>query len=208
MSDQTRFELRISGFGGQGVILMGKVLGTAAALHHGHHVTLIQSYGPETRGSSCRVDLIIDSDPIDYPYLARPQLLVALSQAAYQQYRPSLAPGGMLIYEEDLVTLDENDRNGKENPAGVIRHGVPAVRLAEECGGRIMANIVVLGYIAANIGWIDKTSLAQTIKEKMAPALAEKNILALERGHAFGLECHGRNQALNIRQMASSVSPN
>ncbi|MCB2141407.1 2-oxoacid:acceptor oxidoreductase family protein [bacterium] len=199
-------EIRMSGFGGQGIILMGKVLGSAAALHHGHHVTLIQSYGPETRGSSCRVDLILDRHPINYPYLDRPHLLVALSQAAYQQHRPSLVSGGMLIYEEDLVVLGENDQNGNAGLESVIRHPIPAVSLAEECGGRIMANMIVLGYIAANNEWVGMDALAQTIKDKMPSALASKNLLALQRGYEYGLEYLTREEELKFEHMAQVAS--
>ena len=199
-------EIRMSGFGGQGIILMGKVLGAAAALHHGHHVTLIQSYGPETRGSSCRVDLILDSQPINYPYLDRPHLLVALSQAAYQQYRPTLAPGGVLIYDEDLVTLGELDRNGNAALNAVIRHPLPAVSLAEECGGRIMANMVVLGYIAAINEWVGMEALAETIQEKMSTALAGKNLVALQRGYDYGQECLAREEESKFEAMAHVAS--
>lgn len=205
MSETTRFEIRMSGFGGQGIILMGKVLGSAAALHHDHHATLIQSYGPETRGSSCRVDLILDAKPIDFPYLTRPQLLVTLSQAAFQLYRPTLAAGGVLIYEEDLVSLGDADRDGHGDEPTATRHPVPAVKLAEECGGRIMANIVVLGYIAAITDWVSLDALAKTIKGKMAPALAEKNLAAVQCGYEFGHECLAREDGLRLESLTQAL---
>ena len=79
-------EIRVSGFGGQGVILCGYILGRAAALHGGKHATLTQSFGPDARGSACSAQLIVSDDPVLYPYIKQAQVLVCLSQEAYEKF--------------------------------------------------------------------------------------------------------------------------
>ena len=96
-------ELRIAGFGGQGVILAGMVIGHAATLHDGKFATLTQSFGPEARGSTCSVQLIVSPEPILYPYLTKPDILVVMSQDANERFGGDLKAGGLLLYEQDLI---------------------------------------------------------------------------------------------------------
>ena len=98
-----RLEIRITGFGGQGVILSGHILGSAAAVYEGRFAALAQTYGPEARGSACRAAVIIADDPIDYPQVHRPQILIALSQDGYAQQRPHVDPRGLILIDEELV---------------------------------------------------------------------------------------------------------
>src|SRR5512142_197274 len=96
-------EIRIAGFGGQGVILSAMVIGKAASILQGGFATMTQSFGPEARGGACSAQVIVDSKPVLYPYVTRPDILVVMSQEAYTKFAPELKPGGILIVEQDLV---------------------------------------------------------------------------------------------------------
>jgi 2-oxoglutarate ferredoxin oxidoreductase subunit gamma len=122
-------EIRIGGFGGQGVILAAAVIGKAAAIFQGGYATMTQSFGPEARGGSSSAQVILSTEPILYPYVAQPDILVVMSQAAYTCFTPQLKPGGILITEQEMVRVDKY-------PNGVRVYGVPATRLAEELAGR------------------------------------------------------------------------
>jgi 2-oxoglutarate ferredoxin oxidoreductase subunit gamma len=120
----SRHEIRLSGFGGQGIITSGHILGKAAALFDGRHVTLIKSYGPESRGGACSAQVIISDEEINYPRVTKPELLVAMSQEAYSKYVDELADTGLLLIDEDLVALNHPRR-------GIRARAIPATRIAE-----------------------------------------------------------------------------
>ena len=98
-------EIRVAGFGGQGVILCATVIGKAASIYQGGFATMTQSFGPEARGGSSSAQVILSDAPIHYPYVTRPDILVVMSQEAYTRFSPELKPGGMLLIERDLVRL-------------------------------------------------------------------------------------------------------
>src|SRR5664280_2556077 len=100
-------EIRIAGFGGQGVILAAAVIGKATAIFEGGYATMTQAFGPEARGGSSSAQVILSSDPILYPYVAQPDVLVVMSQEAYTKFTPQLKPGGVLIIEQELVRVDK-----------------------------------------------------------------------------------------------------
>src|SRR5215831_9823370 len=100
-------EIRIAGFGGQGVILAAAVIGKAAAIFQGGYATMTQSFGPEARGGSSSAQVILSTDPILYPYVTQPDILVVMSQEAYTRFAPQLKPGGILITEKELVRVDQ-----------------------------------------------------------------------------------------------------
>ena len=96
-------EIRIAGFGGQGVILAAAVIGKAAAIFEGGYATMTQAFGPEARGGSSSAQVILSTEPILYPYVTQPDILVVMSQEAYTRFAPQLKPGGILITEQELV---------------------------------------------------------------------------------------------------------
>ena len=147
-------EIRIAGFGGQGVILAAAVIGKAAAIFQGGYATMTQSFGPEARGGSSSAQVILSSDPILYPYVIQPDILVVMSQEACTRFTPELKPGGILITEQELVRVDRY-------PAGVRAFGVPATRLAEELGRKVVLNIVMVGFFGAVTNLLDADALAQ-----------------------------------------------
>jgi 2-oxoglutarate ferredoxin oxidoreductase subunit gamma len=96
-------EIKVSGFGGQGIIRIGMSLGKAAAINGGKNATLTQSFGPEARGGACSAQLVVSDTEILYPYLTTPDILIAMSQEAYEKFEPELKEDGLLLLEEDLV---------------------------------------------------------------------------------------------------------
>ena len=174
-------EIRIAGFGGQGVILAASVIGKAAAIFEGGFATMTQSFGPEARGGSSSAQVILSSDPILYPYVTRPDILVVMSQEAYTRFSPQLKPGGILITEQDLVRVDQV-------PENIRVYGVPATRLAEELGRKVVLNIVMVGFFGAVTQLLDPQGLRKAVEDSVPPALAKLNLEAFDKGFAYGTE--------------------
>jgi len=128
-------EIRFSGFGGQGVILAGYVLGKAATIYDGREAVFTQNYGPASRGGACRADVVVSDEPVDYPKVTDPDVMVVMSQEAYATYAAQRSSDCLLLIDEDLVTAN--------NGEGRIRC-IPATRIAEGLGRRIVANMVML----------------------------------------------------------------
>jgi len=174
-------EIRIAGFGGQGVILAAAVIGKAAAIFQGGYATMTQSFGPEARGGSSSAQVILSSEPILYPYLTRPDILVVMSQEAYTRFSPELKPGGILITEQDLVRVGEI-------PGGVRAFGVPATRLAEELGRKVVLNIVMVGFFGAAVKLLDADALRQAVADSVPPDMQKLNLLAFDKGFEYGTQ--------------------
>ena len=173
-------EIRIAGFGGQGVILAATVIGKAASIFQGAYATMTQSFGPEARGGSSSAQVILSGDPILYPYVAQPDVLVVMSQEAYTRFAPQLKPGGTLIIEQDLVRLDST-------PHGAARiYGVPATRLAEELGRKMVLNVVMVGFFGAITKVLEAESLRQAVNDSVPPAFQKLNLQAFEKGWEYG----------------------
>jgi 2-oxoglutarate ferredoxin oxidoreductase subunit gamma len=172
-------EIRIAGFGGQGVILAAAVIGKAAAIFHGGHATMTQSFGPEARGGSSSAQVILSGEPILYPYITRPDILVVMSQEAYTRFSPELKPGGILITEQELVRVDRI-------PSGVRAYGVPATRLAEELGRKVVLNIVMVGFFGAVANLLDPDALRQAVADSVPPTMQKLNLQAFDKGFEYG----------------------
>ncbi len=175
-----RIEIRLSGFGGQGIILAAYILGKAAALHDHKHATMTQNYGPESRGGACSGQVVISDAPVSYPHLTQPHIVVAMSQEAYAKYAGDLADGGLLIIDEDLVQT-----NGGKTNARLFR--IPATRIAEkELGRKMVANIIMLGCLAALDASVSADALRQAVRSSVPKGTEEFNLQAFERGYAYG----------------------
>lgn len=174
-------EVRLAGFGGQGIVLAGHILGKAAALFESKKAVFTQSYGPEARGGSCSADVVISEETIHYPKVAKPHVLVIMSQSAWTTYGGSIRPGGMLILDEDLVTIDPD-------PEGITVYRVPATRLAEHLGKTIVANIVMIGAVAALGRVVSYEATRQAVLSSAPKGTEELNLGAFDQGHAYGLE--------------------
>ena len=136
-------EIKIGGFGGQGIILAGYIIGKAASIYSKKNATLTQSYGPESRGGACSAQVIISEDEVDYPEVLHPNILIIMSKEAYDKFIPSISKGGILLYDSDLV------ENNIELDKSVKAYSIPATSLAEELGKKIIANIIMLGFFTA-----------------------------------------------------------
>jgi len=173
-------EIRIAGFGGQGVILSAIMLGRAASIHQGQYATMTQNFGPEARGGACSAQLILSDQPILYPYVTRPDILVVMSQEAYSRFAPELRDGGILIVETDLVRVTDLPRETKV-------HSVPATRLAEELGKRMVLNSVMVGFFTAVTHLLDPDAVRKAVADSVPSSFRDLNRKAFEKGYDYGV---------------------
>lgn len=168
-------QITITGFGGQGVVLAGKIVGQAAAIRDKLESTLVQSYGPESRGGACNAQVTIADTPIYFPYIQNPDILVCMSQSGYDKQYPTLKPDGMLIIEQDLVKpIDKREH-----------FSVPCTRFAEELGNKMMANIIMVGFFAAITAAVSMEAARATVEKSVPKGTEEKNLKAFARGWEF-----------------------
>jgi 2-oxoglutarate ferredoxin oxidoreductase subunit gamma len=170
-------EIRITGFGGQGVVLAGYIIGRASAINAGRHATLIQSFGPEARGSSCSATLMVSDDEILYPYIQRPSYLIVMSSEGYSKYRDELLDSGTLVYERDLVKPDLKE--------GQPAYGCPSTRIAEKLGRAMIQNIVMLGFFAAATGIVTHEQMREAVKASVPGGTEEMNLKAFDAGWEY-----------------------
>jgi 2-oxoglutarate ferredoxin oxidoreductase subunit gamma len=172
-------EIRIAGFGGQGIILSGYIIGKAAAIFDNKFSTLIQSFGPEARGSSCAAQLLISDDQILYPYLVQPEISIILSTDAFDKFGSELKTGGIMLIEKDLVQPEKV-------PKGVKVYAVPATRLAEEMGRKIVMNIITVGFFSATTGITSYEATRKAVESSVPPGTEEINLRAFDSGYNYG----------------------
>lgn len=173
-------EIKIGGFGGQGVIMMGIVIGKAASIYDGHFATMTQAFGPEARGSACSSQVITSAEPVLYPYVTVPEIMILMSQEAYTKFSPEMSKKGLMLYEQDLV------KPGKV-PPGITTYSIPATRMAEELGLKIVLNIVMLGFFTACSGLISVESMRKAVEASVPSGTEKKNLEAFEKGYQYGL---------------------
>ena len=176
-----RLEIRLSGFGGQGIIRSGEIIGKAAVLYDNHYATFTQSYGPESRGGACAAQVAISDDPteLSYPHVIDPSVLVIMSQGAYNKYVPDFSRDGLLIIDNSLVDLDEAAE-------GLRVLKIPATHIAEELGRRIVANVVMLGFLAAVTDVASPQAIKQAVLASVPKGTIELNERAFEAGFEYG----------------------
>lgn len=174
-----RYELRLSGLGGQGLILAGRLLAEAAVLHDGKYATQTQSYGPESRGGDSRSDVVISDEAIDYPHVIKADLLLAMSQMACDRNYYHLKRGGILIVDEDMVQHVPTNR----------AHIVPITRLAkEEVGRAVVANVLALGIVVVLSDTVSRQAITEAVLAGVPQGTEEINRRALEAGFDIGDE--------------------
>lgn len=172
-------ELRIAGFGGQGAILATHILGRAAAVHENRYATMTQSYGPEARGGAASAALIVSDEPVLFPYVVHPDILVVMSQEAYTRFTPEVKPGGFLLVEEDLVRLDQKAQ-------GLKIYGIPATRLAEELGKKMVMNVIMAGFLCSITGAVSPEAARKAVEESVPARFRDLNLQAFEKGFEYG----------------------
>jgi 2-oxoglutarate ferredoxin oxidoreductase subunit gamma len=173
-----RYEIRIAGFGGQGVVTVGKIAGVAAALYDKRNAVQTHSYGPESRGGACKAELVLSDEQIHYPKVRSADVLVALSQPAQDAYIKDLKPGGILIVDPLTVV--------KDSPRTDIRVvKVPTAEIAVAAGHKRYQNMVALGALCGLTGVISKEAIEKAIAESVPPKTLVQNIQAFEKGMEY-----------------------
>ncbi len=179
-------EIIVTGFGGQGIILAGKILGMSASLGDKKESTLVQAYGPESRGGACNAQVIISENPIHYPYVQTPHILIAMSQAGYDKFKDQLTEKSVLLIDQDLVPIES---------ASCDYYSIPATRMAEKLGNKMMANIIMVGFTTAITKVVSSDSTQDTVKQSVPKGTEEKNIKAFNQGFDYGMSTlRGREQ--------------
>jgi len=171
-------QVRLSGFGGQGVVLSGTILGYAA-IRDGKWVAGSSSYGAQARGGAARSDVVISDGPIVFPHVIEADILVAMAQTAYTKYKEELGQGAWVIYDDELVS---------PQPIGhAAQIGVPATTSAlKELKQQQSANIVILAALAAITGIVSREALSGAIAENVSERFRELNLRALDVGYRLG----------------------
>ena len=172
-------EIRVGGLGGQGVILCGTIIGQAASIYDNRHSVMIQSFGPEARGSSCSAQVMLADRPVGYPYVRHPDILVAMSNDACRKFLPDLKKDGILLYEEELVTFADGEKPAKA-------WGIPATRFAEELGRRMVMNIVMVGFFSGVTGLVSREAAENAVRDSVPRGTEPLNLQAFARGYDFG----------------------
>lgn len=168
-----RYEIRLAGAGGQGMILAGLILAEAAAIHDGKNASQSQSYGAEARGGASNAEVIISDSEIIYPKVTNADLLLCMSQEACDRYSHELKEGGTLIVDSVNVERVPADR----------AYGVPITRIAEEATGeRITANMVGLGLVVGLTGVVSRGAIEAAVSARAPKGTEEMNLKALAAG--------------------------
>lgn len=191
-----RIEVRITGFGGQGVVLAGHIIGRAFAVNAGKHATMIQSFGPEARGSACSTMLTLSPEEVLYPYIQRPDFFVVMSSEGYDKFRDELKEEGTLVYEKDLVKPDLK----KGQPA----YGITSTRIAENLGRTIVQNIVMVGFFAAVSGVVTKDEMRSAVEHSVPPGTEELNLRAFDAGWDYFQKEYGGKSRQTAKKAAGS----
>ena len=173
-------EIRIAGFGGQGVILSAIVLGKAASIYENGFATMTQNFGPEARGGACSAQLVVSDSPVLYPYTTQPDIMVIMSQEAYNRFAHEIKPGGMLIIEEDLVRVSNMNRDKRI-------YAIPATRIAEQLGKRMVLNSVMVGFFTSVTKLLSADAVRKAVADSVPPNFRELNLKAFDKGYEYGV---------------------
>jgi 2-oxoglutarate ferredoxin oxidoreductase subunit gamma len=176
-----RYEIRLSGSGGQGLILAGKILAEAAAIYDGRNAVQTQSYGPEARGGASKAEVVISDEEIDYPKAVELDLLLSLTQVSCTKYSGDLKEGGILIVDSQRV---------EELPKGEFNvYAAPIEEIAiKKVGKVVVTNIVALGILTKVSGVVSEESMRKAILAKVPKGTEELNMKAFDEGLKAGSE--------------------
>ncbi|MCD6504763.1 2-oxoacid:acceptor oxidoreductase family protein [Candidatus Bathyarchaeota archaeon] len=177
-----RTEILIAGFGGQGIVRTGLMLAMAACIYGGKNAIQSQSYGPESRGGRCKSEVIIADGEIDFPKVEKPEILIILSQDAYNEYVDTLKDGGILLVDPDMVPYQKRDLKARV-------FEIPATKIAENLGKKIVANVVMIGAFTAITGLLDVEAVKESIRRNVPRGTEQLNLTAFEKGYEYGRNC-------------------
>lgn len=197
-ADEGRLEVRVSGSGGQGILLAAAVLADAVAAL-GREVVQTQSYGPEARGGASQAEVIASTEPIDYPEIDLADISLCLSQPAFDKYAHRTRDGGLVLYDSGLV--DEREM------VALRLIGLPFTDTAvRDLGAKVVTNVVSLGALSAFIGWLPAAAVDEAVAARVPAKFKDLNMRALEAGRRLvelaeagvaieGAEQHGEADA-------------
>ena len=171
-------QVRLAGFGGQGIVLSGMILGKAAVLFENVNAVMTQSYGPEARGGACSADVVISESRINYPRVTVPDILVLMAEEAAHTYGPNVGENALILVNEDLV------KTLPDRPGLKIRK-IPATSIAEKLGRVIVANIVMLGFFTGAAGIVEYESMKQAILASIPKGTEKLNLAAFQAGYDY-----------------------
>jgi len=174
-----RKEVRFAGFGGQGIIRAGLMLAMASSIYAGKNAVQTQSYGPESRGGSCKSEVVISDEEIDYPKVDDPDVLVVMSQEAFNTYAKTVKPNGTLIFDPNMVPRHEFKGNARV-------FMVPSTKIAEELGKTIVANVVMLGALVAITDLTSAEAFKNSLLSNIPKGTEKLNLTAFEKGYEYG----------------------
>jgi 2-oxoglutarate ferredoxin oxidoreductase subunit gamma len=173
-------QVRVCGFGGQGIVLAGVIVGQAG-INDGRWVAGSSSYGAQARGGYARSDVVISDEPIVFPHVLTADILIAMSQQAYEQYIEDIAPQAVILFEQQLVT--------PRTLQGITQTGIPAtLRAIEVMGQKQVANIVMLGAAVTATGIVSRESMLSAIRSTVGGRFLGVNIKSVELGFSLGGE--------------------
>ncbi len=176
-----RWEIRLAGFGGQGVVSAGHIIAKAAALYQeGRDAVLTKGYGPEKTGGWARADVIITDGAVGYPLVEAPDVFIALSQDGFDRDAVSAKPTALMLVDARLV-----DAAGVSGPTVVP---IPATEAAETLGKRVVANIVMLGAFSGVTGIVAPEAMERAVRETVPKGTEQLNVQAFRRGLALATE--------------------
>jgi len=182
-----RYNIRLSGAGGQGLIQAARILAEAAAIYDDKNAAESCSYGPEARGSASRAEIIISDEAIDYPKVESVDLLMALTQEAYDKYIKDVGPTGVVVTDHHVKTNKEVE--------GRKLFSVPFAEIAdEECGRPGMINIVALGVFTHVSGIVSEKAIRQAILARVPKTSEDINIRAYEAGLKAAAQLLGKQE--------------
>jgi 2-oxoglutarate ferredoxin oxidoreductase subunit gamma len=179
----------MAGFGGQGILLIGKML-AYAGMNEGKEVSWLPSYGPEMRGGTCNCTVVISDRAVGSPVIQSPRAVLAMNLPSLDKFEPNLKTGGVLLVNTSLI-----NRDVERDDVEVVN--IPANEIANELGNPRGANMVALGAYVGATGAVTLDEVEKVLRETFAakPKVIEVNIAALQRGYELGLKQKNPDQA-------------
>lgn len=169
-----QIEIRLSGAGGQGIVLGAIILAEAAGIYEGKHVVQNQSYGVEARGGASRAEVIISEQEIVYPEVVLPDILLAMNRQSLEKYQGKVNSKGILLYNTSLATQKI------DSPAKII--GLPLTEIAKATGGEVVSNIVALGALVGLTKVVSLEAMEKALEKRVPAGTMDKNRKALAAG--------------------------
>jgi 2-oxoglutarate ferredoxin oxidoreductase subunit gamma len=184
----SRFEVRIAGLGGQGIVTAGVMIGRAASVFGGKYVTLARSYGPESRGGASKIEVIVSDERVNYPKLRTPSLVAVMSQEAYTKNVSGLSRDTIMIIDPDMIQEEQLNHGSRT-------YRVPVTRIAERLGKKIVSNMVMVGAIIGLTNMVDTEAVEKAITRYAPLGTEQLNITAFKNGYDFARSLHRRRSS-------------